>query len=135
MSTPQPTNNYMEEVDKINSEIDYLKSERDYLVERLQDECEHPIKEVREVDYKSSNYGSSLRPFRVCLRCGYAEEGWGCGYWRLHRSEYGPVGGGIIRNMDRDQAWKHVRTYLTQEKLNKKRFDVAVARISSVHEI
>jgi hypothetical protein len=59
----------------------------------------------------------------VCLRCGYAEEGWHCGYWKLHRGVFGKIGGGPIRSMTRENGHKHVRGgIMTQSKLSEIRY-------------
>ncbi len=45
----------------------------------LQLKCEH--KRIVEAPYSSDSVCISASPdFRVCLDCGFAEEGWGCGY-------------------------------------------------------
>jgi len=53
---------------------------------KLQSECLHD--EVLEGESTPSTYHSySDPPFRVCTACGYAEEGWGCGYSFLDDSK------------------------------------------------
>lgn len=41
--------------------------------------CPHPVESIFEIDYRSSVLGTTA-PWRVCAECGFAEEGWGCGY-------------------------------------------------------
>lgn len=72
----------------------YREQERRRLVERgadiaallvAQTDCSHPIEHQREAGYYHSEFGRSQPPFAVCLNCGYSEEGWGAGYWKLSR--------------------------------------------------
>jgi hypothetical protein len=74
---------------KLDVEICALR----YETQRL---CEHPIEKVVETSYR----GCSIRSFRVCTVCGYAEEG--CLYYRLHNLH-------TVRSIDRDEAIKLVR--------------------------
>ena len=52
--------------------------------------CKHPISHIVQGEYipdDDSYFGNHSTPdFRVCKICGYAEEGWGCGYRRLRGS-------------------------------------------------
>lgn len=112
----------MKQVDRLQGRLDNLKKTKNDLLLELQDNCEHPISEVREAEYESS-WISTLSPFRVCLKCGYAEEGWHCGYWKLHRNKYGPISDGEILGMSRKEARKHVRTFLTQGMMSEQRFN------------
>lgn len=46
--------------------------------------CKHSkskVVEVNPTEYKFIE--NNEPPFRICKNCGYAEEGWGCGYWKL----------------------------------------------------
>ena len=55
---------------------------------------------------------------RVCMLCGYAEEGWGCGFWKL-RYNYEPV-----VKLPRELLFqKYVKKFWTQDMLNEVRFD------------
>lgn len=79
------------------------------LVRQLQEECPHPKEDIIEGDmHRGSTYGgcgvhvsTSQPPFRVCRRCGYAEEGWGCGYWKITKDYSVPT-------LPREEAWKIV---------------------------
>ena len=94
--------------------IDALKIERKKLDERIEtlstklmSKCPHSFEALREADSASSSFGTP--PFRVCIDCGLAEEGWGCGYRKL--------GGGCysgIPTLPRDAARKYVRRYKSQ---------------------
>jgi len=45
----------------------------------MQLSCRH--EEVAEIPYRSDPYGHNhTPPRRVCVTCGFAEEGWSCGY-------------------------------------------------------
>jgi hypothetical protein len=44
--------------------------------------------------------------FHVCRTCGYAEEGWGAGYWKLTAKP--------TETMSHDNAWKFVRKFIRQ---------------------
>jgi hypothetical protein len=50
---------YLEEVDELDAHISDLKSERDSLLYLKQQECKHPIAQVREIDHESCSYGSA----------------------------------------------------------------------------
>jgi hypothetical protein len=54
-------------------------------IERMQSACKHS--HYREADAYSWLFGTDP-PFRVCVDCGYAEEGWGCCYYRLGAGDY-----------------------------------------------
>jgi hypothetical protein len=56
--------------------------------------CPHP--NVGEALYSSSSFSTSP-PFRVCLDCGLAEDGWGAGYRILTAR--------LVYNLTRDQAF------------------------------
>ena len=78
-------------------------------VKRMQELCTHPREFLVDAKYESGEF-STQRPFRVCRECGYAEEGWGSGYWKLHpnlRDE--------IPELSRQIAYKLVRTFVDQE--------------------
>ena len=111
----------MKRVDELQAEIDCLTRERNGTIEQLQAECDHPLAEVREIDYVPSKYGSTILPYRLCLRCGYAEEGWGCGYWRLCNSKIA-LEKGDPPGMKREESRKYIRTFLSQRQMSEMRF-------------
>jgi hypothetical protein len=53
--------------------------------------------------------GSCMPPFRVCRTCGYAEQGWGCGYKNL--------AGAATASMPRGEALELVRKFVGQADL------------------
>lgn len=67
--------------------------------------CKH--ENVAECDYMPSGWLPALAPERVCLDCGLAEEGWGCGY-QLLTSRH------TVR-IDREELWKLVTVRFFQD--------------------
>ncbi len=69
------------------------------------------ISECKHVDYlegrweKGFDVGYAKPDFRVCTSCGYAEEGWGCGYSLLGPNDY------KCNKVERQEAWKYVRKF------------------------
>lgn len=111
----------------LTKKIALLKQERDeigikiqQLEFRLMDKCTHPFDAIREGRYiPAGNWGSATPDMRVCTDCGYAEEGWGCGYWKLN-VDY--TLRDSIPQISRDEAFKHVRKFWTQEAMSQHRF-------------
>ena len=68
----------------------------------MQRRCKHPHAAIVEGEYRPPTYFSAMPPFRVCKRCGYAEQGWHCGYTYLAPDDYSMVA------IDRDEAFKFV---------------------------
>lgn len=77
------------------------------LVERVQRECTHPADGIYEAPYVKAGWLSAQPPYRVCLRCGWAEEGWGCG-WQLLRTADESYERPPRFRLTRDQAFAHV---------------------------
>lgn len=101
-----------EEIRKLEEEIDKLKSRKETMVKLMQDNCKHPEESLLESKSIPSSFGGTLfRPLRVCRLCGYAEEGWGAGYWKISNtySEL-PV-------VSREVAWRFVRKFVSQEEM------------------
>jgi len=69
------------------------KAHYERIRQQEQDKCEHPEQVIVEGKAKPGDtwtigcgggtYSTWKPPFRVCRACGYAEEGWGSGYWKL----------------------------------------------------
>jgi len=57
----------------------------------------------RHSEIVEGGHSATLRPFRVCTKCGYAEEGWGSGYSNLNNNYKD------VKIMSRDEASKYVR--------------------------
>ena len=64
-----------------------------------------PHKHILEAPYEKNTYIASYPPFRVCQDCGYAEEGWGCGFGNLQTKE----GRLILEIANREDAEKFIR--------------------------
>lgn len=105
---------------KSRAVLDGLLKRRDKLNERIkkqiyytQNGCKHRATSIREAEYEPGDY---IAPFRVCIDCGYAEDGWGCGYWKL-----GKISSCI--QLKRDEALEYVVGHvLSQDELNGKRY-------------
>lgn len=65
-------------------------------------ECAHLHAQIAEAPYRKNDFVASMPPFRVCLRCGLHEEGWGSGYHMLR----GEDGYNAAIEIDRDTAYK-----------------------------
>ena len=76
-------NEFREQVEKMDKNIEKLKKDRDKFIKDFQAKCKHPPLMIRETP--------QTPPFRVCMECGYAEQGWGCGYWKLDHVPYDEV--------------------------------------------
>lgn len=100
-----------EVIEGLDKELKKLKDRRDARLASLQSKCKH--KSIYEGEYKEQVYFDSLPTFRVCSDCGYAEEGWGCGYYLLN---------GEAIQVKRDFAQKHVLKWNSQTEMNNKRF-------------
>jgi hypothetical protein len=87
---------------------------------KAQKSCEHPPEEIVEGAYAPDSYGHyHTPPYRVCKLCGYAEEGWHCGYWKLGNGVYSG-----IPSLSRKEAWKFVKGPIhSQEVLSEIRYD------------
>lgn len=84
-------------------------AEREAFIRKLQAKCEHPVEALRDAPFVGGTV-IDQKPFRVCTLCGYAEEGWGCGYLKLR------VGGIYnIPELSQDDARKYVLTYMRQD--------------------
>jgi hypothetical protein len=65
-------------LNKCEDDLNKLTENYEEILIDAQISCPH--EKVVEGDYFPCSYSSTLPPFRVCTVCGYAEEGWGCGY-------------------------------------------------------
>lgn len=132
----QEVNNFekeFKEIEKIKKQIEKIYEEADKKAKPYEDEierleniiakCPHPENYIVEGAYISGSLCSytgdvSTPPFRVCSLCGYAEEGWGCGYYKLAPNNYS------MKSIDRNTARKFVkRGILSQEELSNIRFN------------
>lgn len=106
--------NQLDEIKELDQRINDLRSIRAEKLAIIQSECRH--NNILEVEYKSGNFFGAFPPFRVCVDCGLAEEGWHCGYYKLNTREEVP-------RISREKARRdYVLTFRTQEEINKERF-------------
>lgn len=87
-------------------------AEKDYqdTLKICQAECKH-----EDVVEHPDSHGKFIvsPPYRVCRTCGYAEEGWGCGYWKLAPRVF------EVPHLSREAAWKFVRGKIwTQDEMS-----------------
>jgi len=100
------------QIKDLEAQIKTLTSRKDDAIKKLQEQCKHPKELTLEGKYVDSHFGGVLfRPCRVCKLCGYGEEGWGAGYWKLSNSY------GNVPEVSHDEAWKHVRTFISQDQM------------------
>jgi hypothetical protein len=114
------TNDFRAELSRLNGEIAAFQERRSELIEAEQRACEHPI--IYEADYKKGVI-MTHRPFRVCAHCGYAEEGWGTGYWGLRAYDQ-PVG-----RISREEGERMRLRFYAQEDIPKWARDKAVRKL------
>ena len=79
--------NFWESVKLADHKILTLKRRRERMILDFQKKCKHAHLNLREASPRHSVFLSTLAPFRVCVACGLAEEGWGCGYFKLKSTE------------------------------------------------
>lgn len=98
-------------------QLDKKIATRKTLIKDLHKVCKHPFEQIIECAYRDKGWLGCDRPFRVCKACGYAEEGWGCGYWKLAPRVYEG-----IPTLGRDQAFKYVLRYHSQDDMYKLKY-------------
>ena len=74
----------------IEAKIEKLHDKRQEIIAATVASCDHPLEAIRELPY-NANPLFTAKPWLVCTKCGYAEEGWYCGYKRLAHAEYKDV--------------------------------------------
>ena len=105
-------------IEQLDAQIDVLQNKRETVLLNMQAACKHPADDILEVPYEQDSLGGSYhtRPFRVCKLCGLAEQGWGCGYWKLKAF------GEEIPRISREKARRdYVLKFYDQEDLSKLR--------------
>lgn len=104
------------DIELLDREIALLKQDREETLTMMQEKCKHPVEEWFEIPYKPCDYGHSSPELRVCKLCGYAEEGWGCGFWKLD-------GYFEVPKISRNRAHKdYILKLYSQSDLNELRF-------------
>lgn len=99
-----------QQIEQLHKEIDKITAPLWKKIHRLEAKiktCEHPISYVLQGKWKPNDavYFNNGEPeFRVCTICGYAEEGWGCGFQKLGQHLYSE-----IKEVSREEAQKYVK--------------------------
>jgi hypothetical protein len=75
------------ELTDIEARLKAIYEEKESLIEVTVAGCSHPVEDVRELPY----FASGGKPWLICSKCGYTEEGWYCGYKKLRHAEYAEV--------------------------------------------
>jgi hypothetical protein len=100
--TPAQVTSKMRKWQTLQDKQAVLEQKADALLEQIQEVCPHPVESLLEAPYQS--YCESVSPpFRVCRLCGYAEEGWGCGYQKLGPNNYD------VPTLNRDRVFELVK--------------------------
>lgn len=113
---------FQEDVAIFDAQIADLQQKRKQFIAQLQAECKHPLDAIFECSYETDSIWTRP-PARVCRLCGYTEDGWGCGHWKL-------CGDGIPI-ITRAQLQKYALTWMTQEVLATLRFTKKVQDANS----
>ena len=101
------TLNFQERLQEYDTQIAGLREARAKLIDETQRSCPHDL--IYEAPYRTYEVLGGYEPdFRVCAHCGYAEQGWGTGYWGLRNSS-NPIG-----QLSREQAYKLVLKFYKQ---------------------
>jgi hypothetical protein len=106
---------YRAEASTLLQQAKQLRAEAEQLMLASIEACDHPREALVRGDSVAYVMGSAFSPFLVCRRCGYAEEGWGAGTWRIKANEWDSD----IPRLDRDQAWRLVRCWVTQNDMER----------------
>jgi len=67
--------------------------------------CDHS--DIAEANARYDAWGGADPEFRICLKCGLGEEGWGIGYSLLESEE--------VKNISRENAWKIYTAYINDD--------------------
>src|SRR5271155_2745 len=98
----------LREITRLEEQQSRTKHRLNVLMVRVQKHCPHPVEQVREGQYIKHFTGGAAPPFRVCILCGYAEEGWGSGYLHLHNAVF------HVAELPPDVAHRYVRRFMTR---------------------
>lgn len=115
-----------EHLNRIDAAIEEVKLAEEALRVVIMGEqltCLHPFESIVESESVEDKWGHyHTPPFLVCKDCGYAEEDWHCGPWKLTR--YSKCRNKRVPTINREEAWKYVRGSIkNQTLLSKVRFD------------
>jgi hypothetical protein len=97
----------------IEQRLAVIYAEKEALIKKTVDECDHPIESIYERPYQDNSWLGYEKPWLICSKCGYTEEGWYCGYRFLRHAEHKKV-----PTVTRAQ-WNSMRTLtMSQRDLN-----------------
>lgn len=113
----------IEVIDLLEEELRRKVKELKLVIMEQQTNCDHPLEALVEGDFKAAGYITYAQPpFYVCRNCGYAEEQWGAGLWKLGKFGYDAR----VPSLPRNVAMKYIRgTMKSQRDLGSVRFDGA----------
>ena len=97
-------------ITKIDEEQAALEKRKQQIIQRLTEDCPHPVESgLKGKPLPSSFGGFVFLPFLVCKECGYAEELWGSGPKKLRHLE------SKVPEMENRSAREFVRRFQRQE--------------------
>lgn len=106
---------FTQTIERQQSEIKETQKALDDAVRQLTELCKHPLVFEGKSDVRDNFEGDeyTIPPCRVCMECGLAEEGWGCGYLDLADEE-----GRDVVITDRSKALQYSKLYRSQTEMN-----------------
>lgn len=115
----------LKKLEELKAEQHRIEVEICLLQHQTQEVCPHPIEQVIQGRYAPETYFSYYKsPFRVCKKCGYAEDGGGF-YYRLPQD----------RVVEIEEAMSFVRgRVLSREALDKIQRDDEAARVAKAKD-
>lgn len=96
------------ELARLEKAEEKLASRIDATKEKLVRVCKHPKDSIRELRHDRS------APWTICLDCGYAEEGWGIGTWKLPSGYIDHV---PLPSIDENRFFKVRTAFRTQDQI------------------
>jgi len=99
---------------KLENKIGEVCTGLNDLIEELIKACDHPVGSVYIArNYLNLSSGCITAPWIVCIKCGLAEEGWGCGH-----DVFAPVQYTDLPQASRD----FLKPYVKQERWNEEQY-------------
>lgn len=77
-----------DQLEDIEKRLAVIYAEKEALIKKTVADCDHPLDAIYELPYEEGSWLGYQRPWLICSKCGYTEEGWGCGYKKLRHAEY-----------------------------------------------
>lgn len=88
-----------ERINQAKDELMEVNQHFALVIKQVQEACKHH--DIAECEYEPAYFSYAQAPWRVCIDCGLAEEGWGSGYKVLvDNSGYG------VRKISRTDLFK-----------------------------